>query len=59
MLGWSTRDDVLQLYGMPDESYETRNLTYRKEDVTSPYWTLSFNEAGFLDKIMVKNQIDD
>ena len=53
MLGWSTRDDVLQLYGKPEQSYETGNLTYRKEDFTLAYWNLSFNEAGFLDRIMV------
>ena len=56
MLGWSTRDDVLQLYGESDESYEEYSLTYQKEDNTTAYWNLYFDESGYLNEVMVHNQ---
>ena len=56
MLGWSTRDDVLQLYGEPDESYEEYSLTYQKDGSGTAYWVLYFDETGYLDEVMVHNQ---
>ena len=32
MLGWSTREDVLKLYGQPDDSFEAYSLTYETPD---------------------------
>ena len=32
MLGWSTREDVLELYGQPDDSFESYSLTYETDD---------------------------
>ena len=56
MLGWSTREDVLKLYGGPDESFDEYSLTYRKNDSFTDYWNLYFDESGYLDEVMVHNQ---
>lgn len=49
-------EDVLQLYGEPDESYEEYGLTNKKEDRTTAYWNLYFDESGYLNEVMVHNQ---
>ena len=61
MLGWSVREDVLELYGPPTESIETSNggysLTYETDDpIDKGYWRLGFDDAGILDNIMVYHQ---
>ena len=57
MLGWSTREDVLELYGQPDDSFESYSLTYETDDpVDRAYWNLFFDDSGILDDVMVHHQ---
>ena len=56
MLGWSTREDVLDLYGQPYDSFETYSLTYQSDDLFSAYWHFYFNDSGYLDSIIVHRQ---
>ena len=57
MLGWSTREDVLKLYGQPDDSYEAYSLTYETPDpVGGACWELYFDDAGFLHDVTVRHQ---
>ena len=57
MLGWSTREDVLELYGQPDGSFESYSLTYETDDpVDRAYWNLFFDDSGILDDVMVHHQ---
>lgn len=57
MLGWSTREDVLELYGQPDDSFEPYSLTYETDDpVDRAYWNLFFDDSGILDDVMVHHQ---
>ena len=57
MLGWSTREDVLELYGQPDDSFESYSLTYEIDDpVDRAYWNLFFDDSGILDDVMVHHQ---
>ena len=57
MLGWSTREDVLELYGQPDDSFESYSLTYETDDpVDRAYWHLFFDDSGILDDVMVHHQ---
>ena len=51
MLGWSTREDVLELYGQPDDSFESYSLTYETDDRN-----LFFDDSGILDDVMVHHQ---
>ena len=57
MLGWSTREDVLELYSQPDDSFESYSLTYETDDpVDRAYWNLFFDDSGILDDVMVHHQ---
>ena len=61
MLGWSTREDVLKLYGQPNDSFEATyggySLTYKIDDPYDPaYWKLGFDDSGILDNVMVHHQ---
>ena len=57
MLGWSTREDVLELYGQSDDSFESYSLTYETDDpVDRAYWNLFFDDSGILDDVMVHHQ---
>ena len=56
MLGWSTREYILKQYGDPYDSFEEYSLTYQKDDPSLAYWKLNFDEAGYLDKVMVHTQ---
>ena len=57
MLGWSTREDVLKLYGQPDDSYEAYSLTYETPDPAGgACWELYFDDAGFLHDVTVRHQ---
>lgn len=61
MLGWSTRKDILKLYGQPNESFESTygaySLTYQTNDpIDTAYWKLSFDESGILQDIIVHHQ---
>ena len=57
MLGWSTRKDVLELYGQSDDSFESYSLTYETDDpVDRAYWNLFFDDSGILDDVMVHHQ---
>ena len=57
MLGWSIREDVLELYGQPDDSFESYSLTYETDDpVDRAYWNLFFDDSGILDDVMVHHQ---
>ena len=57
MLGWSTREDVLELYGQPDDSFESYSLTYETDDpFDRAYWNLFFDDSGILDDVMVHHQ---
>ena len=57
MLGWSTWEDVLELYGQPDDSFESYSLTYETDDpVDRAYWNLFFDDSGILDDVMVHHQ---
>lgn len=57
MLGWSTRDDVLELYGEPNDISKSGCLTY-KTDVTidAASWKIGFDDSGILDNVMVHRQ---
>ncbi len=57
MLGWSTREDVLELYGQPSDSFEAHALTYETNDSSDPAsWRLGFDDSGILDNVMVHHQ---
>lgn len=57
MLGWSTREDVLELYGQPNDSFEAHALTYETNDSSDPAsWRLGFDDSGILDNVMVHHQ---
>ena len=61
MLGWSAREDVLELYGQPSDSFEATyggySLTYEMNDPADPaYWKLGFDDSGILDDVMVHHQ---
>ena len=56
MLQWSTRGDVLKLYGQPSETYENYRLTYETDGPITGYWNLYFDEAGHLDEVMMHHQ---
>ena len=54
MLGWSTIDDVINLYGKPYDRFENHSFTYRNDS----YGRLEmiFNDAGILNRVMMFNQ---
>lgn len=54
MLGWSTIDDVINLYGKPYDRFENHSFTYRNDS----YGRLEmiFNDAGVLNRVMMFNQ---
>ena len=61
MLGWSTRKDVLERYGQPNDSFEATyggyRLTYEMDDPLDPAsWKLGFDDSGILDDVMVHHQ---
>ena len=61
MLGWSTREDVLKLYGQPNDSFEATyggyRLTYEIDDPLDPAsWKIGFDDSGILDDVMVHHQ---
>ena len=56
MLGWATREDILQQYGVPDDSFEELSITYQADGFGSAYWHFYFDESGYLHKVMVHNQ---
>ena len=61
MLGWSTREDVLKLYGQPNDSFEATYGGYSlKYEIDNPYdpasWRLGFDDSGILDDVMVHHQ---
>ena len=61
MLGWSTREDVLKLYGQPNDSFEATyggySLKYEIDDPLDPAsWKLGFDDSGILDDVMVHHQ---
>ena len=57
MLGWSTREDVLELYGQPSDSFEAYVLTYETNDSFDlASWRLGFDDSGILDDVMVHHQ---
>lgn len=56
MLQWSTRGNVLKLYGQPSETYENYRLTYETDGPITGYWNLYFDEAGHLDEVMMHHQ---
>lgn len=61
MLGWSTKEDVLELYGQPDKSFESvygaYSLTYQTDDpIDRAYWKLEFDASGILENVMVHHQ---
>ena len=57
MLGWSTREDVLELYGQPSDSFEAHALTYETNDSSDPAsWRPGFDDSGILDNVMVHHQ---
>ena len=61
MLGWSTKEDVLELYGQPDKSFESvygaYSLTYQTDDpIDKAYWKLEFDASGILENVMVHHQ---
>lgn len=61
MLGWSTRKDVLERYGQPNDSFEETDggyrLTYEMDDPLGPAsWRLGFDDAGILDDVMARHQ---
>ena len=57
MLGWSTREDVLELYGQPSDSSEAYVLTYETNDTFDlASWRLGFDDSGILDDVMVHHQ---
>ena len=58
MLGWSSMEDVLELYGQPTDSSEATygggRLTYETDaPVNRGYWKLGFDDSGILSDIMV------
>lgn len=61
MLGWSTKETVLDLYGQPDDSFESTYgdyiLTYETDDpIDKAYWRLGFDDHGILDDVMLHHQ---
>ena len=61
MLGWSTKKDVLERYGQPNDSFEATyggySLTYEIDDHLDPAsWKLGFDDSGILDDVMVHHQ---
>lgn len=56
MPGWASREDVLKRYGAPDQSYMDHSLTYRETSSGAAYWDLTFDESGFLDRVILHNQ---
>ena len=61
MLGCSTREDVLKLYGQPNDSFEATyggyRLTYEIDDPLDPAsWKIGFDDSGILDDVMVHHQ---
>lgn len=56
MLHWSAREDVLELYGQPSDSFEDYSLTYRTDEPITGRWNLYFDEAGRLDSVMLHHQ---
>lgn len=61
MLGWATREDVLKLYGQPNDSFEATyggyRLTYEIDDPLDPAsWKIGFDDSGILDDVMVHHQ---
>ena len=61
MLGCSTREDVLKLYGQPNDSFEATyggySLKYEIDDPLDPAsWKLGFDDSGILDDVMVHHQ---
>ncbi len=56
MLGWSTREDVLDRYGKPYTDYESGTLKYQIDDLYTGYWRLNFDDSGYLDGVMVHHQ---
>ena len=57
MLGCSTREDVLELYGQPSDSFEAYVLTYETNDSFDlASWRLGFDDSGILDDVMVHHQ---
>ena len=61
MLGWATREDVLKLYGQPNDSFETTyggyRLTYEIDDPLDPAsWKIGFDDSGILDDVMIHHQ---
>ena len=56
MLGWSTRDDVLNLYGKPYTYYESGTLEYQIDNLFTGYWRFNFNDSGYLTGVMMHHQ---
>ena len=61
MLGWSTRKEVLEQYGQPNDSFEATyggyRLKYEIDDPLDPAsWRLGFDDSGILDNVMVHHQ---
>ena len=61
MLGWSTKKDVLERYGQPNDSFKATyggySLTYEIDDhLDSASWKLGFDDSGILDDVMVHHQ---
>lgn len=55
MLGWSTEQDVLDLYGEPHEVINDHCFVYQEEGNLTSYWRLSFTDTGYLEDVMVRN----
>ena len=57
MLGWSTREDALELYDEPNDIAKSGRLTYKTGAVgDAAFWKIDFDDSGILDDVMVHRQ---